>query len=65
MTLISAETASGILGLSRPTVAKYAREGKIPVVGFMDGRYAIFERSAVEALKGTFTDVARPRRKAA
>lgn len=65
MTLISTETASGLLGLSRPTVAKYAREGKIPMVGLMDGRYAVFERKAVEALIGTFADVARPRKKAA
>lgn len=62
MTLISAQTASELLGLSRPTVTKLARDGRLPVVGFMNGRYAIFERDVVLAHRGRFADIARPRK---
>jgi hypothetical protein len=63
--LVSAETAAGILELSRPTVTKLARTGQLPVLGFLDDRIAVFERTVIEAHKGKFAYMSRPRRRTA
>jgi excisionase family DNA binding protein len=55
---ISVRTAARILGVSHNTVRKDIRDGKIAVLGYVDGRIAVLDRNQIERLASSKSPVA-------